>query len=127
VSSIDKLSKREREITTVVFRLGRATAREVQEELRDGTSNSAVRTFLSNLESKGVLTHRLEGNRYSWIPAADPEREGAALIASATRTFFKGSKARAIAALIGTDDEPLSEEEYGRLREIIEASRKKGG
>lgn len=124
MNKIEKLSKREREICAVVFRLGEASARDVQGALGDDTSYSAVRTFLSNLEAKGLLAHRLEGKRYLWLPASDPEQEGAALIAAATRNFFKGSKARAIAALMRSDQEPLSEEEYDRLRALIDAFRK---
>jgi len=126
MTALDGLSKREREIGAIVFRLGETTARDVQEALSDGTSYSAVRTFLATLETKKILTHRLEGQRYLWSPAADPEREGASLIAEATRTFFKGSKERAIAALIETDDRPLTEEEYDRLRALIERARERG-
>lgn len=120
---LNGLSKREREIAAIVFRLGEATARDVQEELGDGTSYSAVRAFLSVLESKGRVAHRLAGQRYVWTPAADPEAEGAMFLAEAARTFFKGSRERAIAALIAADDRPLSDEEIARLRDLIERSR----
>lgn len=120
------LSKREREIVEIVFRLGETTARTVQETLNDGTSYSAVRTFLSLLEGKGLLTHRVDGQRYVWAPASDPEAEGTALIAEATRTFFKGSTTRAIAALIENDERPLSDDEIDRLRALIERARTKG-
>ncbi len=123
---LDGLSKREREIGALVFRLGEATAREVQAALADGTSYSAVRTFLSALEAKHILTHRLERQKYLWSPAADPEKEGASLIAEATRTFFKGSRERAIAALIEADERPLSDEEYDRLRILIDLARERG-
>jgi BlaI family transcriptional regulator, penicillinase repressor len=124
--TLDDLSKREREILTIVFQLGESTAREVHEKLNDGTSYSAVRTFLAALESKGRLSHRLAGQRYLWSPLMDPEAEGASLIADATRTFFKGSKERAIAALIGTDEKPITEEEYLRLKTLIERARERG-
>lgn len=123
---LNGLSKREREIVEIVFRLGETTARAVQEALNDGTSYSAVRTFLSLLESKKILVHRVEGQRYVWAPVADPEAEGAALIVEATRTFFKGSTTRAIAALIENDERPLSDEEVDRLRSLIERARAKG-
>jgi predicted transcriptional regulator len=122
----DGLSKREREILSVVFRLGEATARDVQKALDDRTSYSAVRTFLTTLEAKGLLTYRRDGQRYLWSPASDPEKAGASLIVEATRTFFKGSKGRAIAALIETDDIPLTQSEYVRLKALIEQARRKG-
>lgn len=120
---LNGLSKREREIAAIVFRLGEATARDVQDALGDGTSYSTVRAFLAVLETKGRLSHRLVGQRYLWVPAADPETEGAHIMAEAARTFFRGSRERAIAALIALDDRPLSREEIARLRDLIERSR----
>ena len=38
-------------------------------------------------EAKGVLAHRLDGVKYLWSPATDPETEGTSLIVEATRTF----------------------------------------
>lgn len=126
MAPLDDLSKREREILKIVFELGEPTARQVHERLDDGTSYSAVRTFLSTLEAKGRLTHRLDGQHYLWAPVGDPEKAGASLIAEATRTFFKGSRERAIAALIDTDDTPITEEEYLHLRALIDQARKRG-
>jgi len=126
VAILDGLSKREREIVGIVFRLREVTAREVQYALEDGTSYSAVRTFLAALEEKGLISHRLDGQRYLWYPTVAPEMAGASLIAEATENFFRGSRERAIAALIETDQRPLSEEEYQRLKSLIEQARVKG-
>jgi predicted transcriptional regulator len=126
MSSLDGLSKREREVLTIVFSLGEATAHEVHASLGDGTSYSAVRTFLSTLEAKGRITHRLDGQTYRWFPAVDREQEGTTLMADTVKTFFKGSRERAIAALISIDERPLSNEEYRRLQALIEAARKRG-
>jgi BlaI family transcriptional regulator, penicillinase repressor len=126
VPVFDDLSKREREILSIVYRLGEATARDVEKALADGTSYSAVRTFLALLEAKGALTHRLDGKSYLWSPSTDPEKEGASLIAEATRTFFKGSRERAIAALIATDGRPLTAKEYAALSALIDAARRAG-
>jgi BlaI family transcriptional regulator, penicillinase repressor len=122
----DDLPKREREIVAIVYRLGHATARDVQKTLADGTSYSAVRTFLALLESKGIITHRLEGKSYLWAPARDPEKEGASLIVEAMRTFFKGSRERAIAALIESGGQAMTEKEYAALAALIDKARRKG-
>lgn len=126
MSSLDGLSKREREILKIVFSRGETTAREVHAQLGGATSYSAVRTFLSTLETKGRIAHRTEGQRYLWFPVADPVEEGVSLMADATRTFFKGSREHAIAALIDADERPITEEEYRRLKALIEAARQRG-
>jgi Predicted transcriptional regulator len=125
MSNLDGLSKREREILRIVFSLGNASAREIHAALADGTSYSAVRAFLAILESKGRVAHRAEGQKYLWSPTVDGEKEGTSQMADAVRTFFKGSKARAIAALIDSDSRPLSEDECARLQALIESAKDK--
>ena len=120
---VEGLPKRERAILEILFRLGEATAREVQAALNDDTSYSAVRTFLSTLETKGRVAHRLDGQRYLWFPAGESEREGSSAIAGVVNTFFKGSRERAIAALLGSTDRALDEAEYERLLELIKQAR----
>jgi BlaI family transcriptional regulator, penicillinase repressor len=117
--------KRERAILELLFRLGEATAREVQAELDDGTSYSAVRTFLATLETRGCVAHRVEGQRYLWFPAAEPEQEGVSMIHQAMLTFFKGSREKAMAALLGAENRPLDDGEYQRLLALIERARNK--
>ena len=58
------LSRRERQIMEVIYRLGEASAQEVLERLPDPPSYSAVRTMIRHLENKGLLRHRREGTKY---------------------------------------------------------------
>ena len=48
------LPRRERQILDIVYKLGRATAQEVQERLPDKPSYSAVRAVLRGMEEKGL-------------------------------------------------------------------------
>ena len=50
------LSRRERQIMDILFRLGRATAAEVMAELPSDPSYSTVRTQLRVLEQKALQT-----------------------------------------------------------------------
>ena len=50
---LDQLGRRERQIMDILFRLGRATANDVQREIGEPVSNSAVRGMLRHLASKG--------------------------------------------------------------------------
>ena len=52
------LSKRERQIMDVIFRLGEASAADVHERLPEAPSYTAVRTMLRLLEDKGMVVHR---------------------------------------------------------------------
>mgnify|MGYP003352764681 CR=1 FL=1 len=56
------LSRRERQIMDIVFRLGRATAAEVMAALPSDTTSSTVRTQLRVLEQKGHLRHEMSNS-----------------------------------------------------------------
>ena len=51
------LSRREREMMDIAFRMGKATAGQVMEQMADPPSYSAVRATLGILERKGLLRH----------------------------------------------------------------------
>jgi len=57
----DQLSKRERQAMDIVYRLGKATAEEIQEEMPDSPSYSAVRALLSFLTTRMLRIARTPG------------------------------------------------------------------
>ena len=113
------LTRRERQIMDVIYRLGRATAAEVTAQLPDPPTYTTVRGLLRILEEKGHLRHEQDGVRYVYMPALPKERAGTSVLTHVVRTFFDGSPARAMAALLGASSR-LSEAELARLSEIVE-------
>ncbi len=126
---LGQLGRRERQIMDVIFRLGRVSAAEVRAELTDPPSYSAVRGMLRLLEEKGYLRHEQDGPRYVYAPTADPEQVSRGALRHVVRTFFDNSAASAMAAMLGSDAERLSDEELDRLELLIEEARRgrKGG
>lgn len=125
--SLEKLGSRERQIMEIVYRRGRATASDVQQDLPDAPSNSAVRGMLRLLEEKGHLKHEYDGPRYVYLPTADPERVGRSAVRHLVRTFFDNSASSAVAAMLGMYEGRLDDEDLGRLEQIITHARQKGG
>jgi len=118
------LSRRERQIMDVVYRLGEATATEVRDNLQDAPSYSAVRAQLRILEEKGHLRHTQEGQRYIFLPTVPLEKARNTALHGILDTFFEGSRERMVASLV--DGEKISGDELTRLAEIIEIARKEG-
>jgi BlaI family penicillinase repressor len=118
------LSRRERQIMDVLYRRGNATAAEVREGLPDAPSATAVRTLLRILEEKGQVTHRVDGVRHVYRPTMPREDARASVIDHLVRTFFGGSKAQAVAALLGDEDE-LTAPELTRLAAMIADARRR--
>src|SRR5262245_23182000 len=94
------LSRRERQILTILYRLGRASAAEVRKQMDDAPTYTTVRGLLRILEEKGHIRHEVEGVRYIYIPVASRTSAGASALAHVVRTFFRGSPADAMAALL---------------------------
>jgi predicted transcriptional regulator len=120
------LSRRERQIMDILYRRGRATAGEVMEELPGSPSYSTVRTQLRVLETKGHVRHEEEGLRYVYIPVLARHAARKSAVRHLVETFFEGSTAKAVAALLGGDASRLTEEELERIAALIERARKEG-
>jgi predicted transcriptional regulator len=122
----DRLTRRERQIMDVVYRLGRATVSEVQEAVPDPPSYSAVRALLRILEEKGHLRHEQDGPRYVFLPTVPRDKARRSALRQLVQTFFEGSTAQAVAALLDAPDVKLSDEELDRLSHLINQARKEG-
>ncbi len=126
-TTLKQLGARERQIMDILFRLGRATATEVQEALGEPVSNSGVRGMLRLLTSKGLIAYTQDGPRYVYRPLVRPDDARRTALSHVVGTFFKNSRSSAIAALLDMDREPLSDEEYERLADLLEKARQQKG
>ncbi len=124
--SLSSLSRRERQIMDVLFRLGEATAADVLEGLPDPPSYSAVRALLRILEEKGQITHTQDGPRYVYRPTVAPEKASRSALRHVLRTFFDGSAEQAVAALLDEAGGDLSDAELDRLASLIDQARQEG-
>jgi predicted transcriptional regulator len=120
------LTRRERQIMDILYRLGRASATEVMRELPGEPSYSTVRTQLRVLEEKGHARHEEQGLRYIYVPAVPRHAARKSALRHLVDTFFEGSAEKAVAALLGGDRMRLSEEELERLASLIDKARKEG-
>lgn len=120
-----QLSRRERQIMDVVYRLGQATAAEVLAELPEPPSYSAVRAMLRLLEEKGHVRHEQDGPRYVYLPTVNRDKARKSAMRHLVRTFFDGSTEDAVAALLQNDG-GISDEELSRLAKLIDGAKKEG-
>ena len=120
------LSRRERQIMDVLHAKGRASAAEVLAALPAPPGYSAVRALLRILEAKGHLRHRREGARYVYVPRTSPKIARRSALKRVVSTFFQGSAAQTMAALLETADTELSDAELIKLEQLIKKARKEG-
>jgi predicted transcriptional regulator len=117
------LTKRERQIMDVLYRLGRATAAEIVDGLHGAPGNSTVRTQLRVLERKGHVRHEEEGLRYVYLPTVPRHSARRSALKHLVETFFDGSTTKAVAALLGGEASRVSDQELARIEELVKNAR----
>jgi BlaI family transcriptional regulator, penicillinase repressor len=119
------LSRRERQIMDVIYRLERAAVADVLERLPDPPSYSAVRAMMRILEEKGHLRHEQEGPRYLYSPTVPRDTAKESALKNVLRTFFGGSTEAAVAALLDLKGEEMTDGELERISQVIEDAKKR--
>lgn len=117
------LSKRERQIMDALYRLGRATAAEIRASLDGAPSDSTVRTQLRVLEGKGHVRHEEHGLRYVYMPTLPRHSARRSALRHLVDTFFDGSSAKAVAALLGGEAARVSDEDLERIARLVDEAR----
>ena len=120
------LTKRERQIMDLLYRLGRATATEIRESLAGQPSDSTVRTQLRVLEDKGHVRHEELGLRFVYMPTVPRHTARKSALNHLVDTFFDGSHAKVVTTLLGSDASRLSDDDLDRIAELIASARKAG-
>lgn len=105
----------------VIFRLGVASAADVQEHLPKAPSYSAVRALLAILVDKGCLKHEKVQRRYIYKPTVNPDRAKRSAVKSLLATFYNDSAERLVASLLDPKDLKLAPDEIERIRKLIDA------
>ncbi len=120
------LSRRERELMDIVYRLERGTAVDIRREMADPPSNAAVRTLLRILGKKGHLEYEYDGPRYVFSPTVSRAKASASALKNVLATFFEGSMQKAVAALIDMESKDLTDRDLDQLQELIDQARGEG-
>ena len=122
----EHLSRRERQIMDILYKLERASVGQVLAKLADKPSYSTVRAQLRVLEEKGHVRHEEHGLRYVYAPAVPRDVASRSALRHLVETFFDGSTEKVVAALLGGEVARISPEELDRLARLIAKGRKGG-
>jgi predicted transcriptional regulator len=115
-----QLSRRERQIMDALFEAGELSAQDVRAAIPDAPGYSAVRALLAKLVEKKIVDFREDGPRYIYFPVVAQEEARTSALQKMLKTFFGGSTAAAVNALLGMNREKLSAEEINQLQQAID-------
>jgi predicted transcriptional regulator len=116
------VTDRELEIMKILWARGRASVREVQDDLNQfagPVAYSTVQTLLNIMEDKkGLVRHVVEGRTFIYIPKKSSERTIRELTTRFVDRVFDGALDRVMVALL--DSKPPTADELSRLRAMID-------
>jgi BlaI family transcriptional regulator, penicillinase repressor len=118
------LSRRERLIMDILYKLARASVGDVLAQLPDKPNYSTVRAQLRVLEEKGHVRHEEHGLRYIYVPNVPRDIARRSALRHVIETFFDGSTEKVVAALLGGEAAHVSPEELDRIARLIAKNRK---
>ena len=103
----------------ILYRRGRATVAEVMSDLSGTPAYSTVRAQLRVLEEKGHIRHEAQQLRYVYLPAVPHRVIRRSALKHLVDTFFDGSSAKLVAALLGGEAAKLSDEELDHIARLV--------
>ena len=104
----------------ILYRLGRATANEVRDQLTGDPAYSTVRAQLRVLEEKGHVRHEEQGLRYVYVPKVPRAKLQRSVLTYMIETFFEGSPEKTHATLLGKGNINLNKIQHNSKPELLD-------
>ena len=104
----------------ILYRLGSASAADIQAQMPDAPNYSSVRSLLGILVEKSLVKYRQDGKRYVYEAAKSPSRVRKQAVTKLLKTFFAGSPRELVASLLDPKDSKLSRQDIDELRQLLD-------
>lgn len=113
-----RLTDRELDAMSILWREGSGTVNEVKERFPDDLAYTTVLWVLQTLEEKGYVRHEKEGRAYRYYPTIEQEEAGGSALNRIVEKVFHGSAAMLLARLVSERKLPPAELE--RMRDLLD-------
>jgi predicted transcriptional regulator len=105
---------KELEIMRVIWRLGEASARQIQQELPGERHYNSIMTIVRVLERKKHLAHREDGRAHIYRATVNPDKARTRVLKHLVKNLFGGSATSLVMNLIETGD--LTADDLAEIR-----------
>ncbi len=121
-----KMGQVQLKIMQLLWRMKRATARELTEELNknEPIAHSTVQTLLRQLEGKGSVGHELDGRTFFFFPVVEQDKVKKSATRELLQSVFEGRVGNLVSHLL--ENEKLSPDELAEIRKLLEKKWKSG-
>ncbi|QDT08929.1 BlaI/MecI/CopY family transcriptional regulator [Stieleria marina] len=119
MTNLATLSRRERQIMSIIFSLKKATVHEICERLDGSPTPMAVRRMLAILTEKGHLKREKSGREFVYLAKQSKSVAGVKALRDVLETFFEGSIGSALATHLDRPGSKLTEDDVEHLESLI--------
>ena len=119
-----KMGQVQLRIMQTLWRMKRATARELTDELNksEPIAHSTVQTLLRQLEGKRSVSHEKEGRTFYFYPLVKEEKVKKSAARELVENVFEGSVGGLVSYLL--ENENVSSDELAEIRKLIDKKKK---
>ena len=119
-------TERELEILKILWERGRASVREVYEEMRRSAPivQNTVQAFLRTMEDKGLVRHEVEGRTFVYEPVPRKDETERRLVSGVLQRVFDGAIDQLVQRVFSVR-QPTADE-LAKLEHLIREHRNKG-
>ncbi len=119
-----KMGQVQLKIMQLLWKLGRATARDLTDELNktESIAHSTVQTLLRQLETKGSVNHEQDGRTFYFFPVVKEEKVKKSAARELIENVFEGSVGGLVSYLL--ENEKVSADELAEIRKLLDKKRK---
>ncbi|WP_299440080.1 BlaI/MecI/CopY family transcriptional regulator [uncultured Aquimarina sp.] len=115
---MEKLTNKEEEIIRIMWKLGKAFAKEIKAELNNSAHYNTISTVLRNLEDKGYIGHKAFGKTHQYYPIITKEEYRNQYVSKTIKEYFNNSYTNMLSFF--AKEEKVTKEELKEILEIIE-------
>ena len=113
-----RLTDRELDAMSILWKHGSGTVNEVREQFPDELAYTTVLWLLQTLEEKGFVRREKEGRAHRYFPAIEQEEASGGALSRIVDRVFHGSAEMLLAQLVKERDLPARELE--RMRDLLD-------
>jgi len=117
-----RLTRRELDVMSVLWRRGSATVAEVRDDLAhdlaDDLAYPTVQTMLRVLEAKGYVGHTVEGRAFLFHALVAQDEAADSALARLVAKVYHGSRELLVSRLLA--DESISPDELRRIKRLLQ-------
>jgi BlaI family penicillinase repressor len=112
-----RLTERELDVMSILWREGSGTVAEVRERLTDDLAYTTVLWALQTLEEKGHVRHEREGRAFRYYPTTEQETARNGALSHIVDKVFHGSVSMMFAQLVA--ERTVPPEELEQMRQLL--------